>query len=221
MGERLKNEKLKKKILKEKIKLKREKRKIQKQKRKERKIKLIKLGTLFKILGLLNEPQETMLGYLENYMKLSFLDKNNLDIVGAKILSEREVENYDVNLEKRRQMFYLMIRKAALLEKLKIHLENPNVILGYLVKYKDLDEMQKKILYERGLELFNLKIKNKVDNKIASDEEKIRIIQALQMKKIDVTKYLKEKYNITIHNLRKAQYEEILRAENISLNDNR
>ena len=73
-----------------------------------------------------------------------------------------------------------------------------------------------KIKCLKYIKLSVYKIKNKVDNKIASDEEKIRIIQALQMKKIDVTKYLKEKYNITIHNLRKAQYEEILRAENIS-----
>ena len=35
-------------------------------------------------------------------------------------------------------MFYLMITKAALLENLNIHLEDPRIILGFLNKYKDL-----------------------------------------------------------------------------------
>ena len=45
------------------IKLKNRLRKLKYEKRQERKIHLIELGTLFKILDLLNESQEVMLGF--------------------------------------------------------------------------------------------------------------------------------------------------------------
>ena len=100
-------------------------------KRKERKIKLIKLGTLFRILNLLDEKQEVMLGFLEKYLKLTITEKEKLRIVGDKILSENKLKSYDDDLNDRKKMFYLMIRKAALLEKLNIHLEDPRIILGF------------------------------------------------------------------------------------------
>ena len=112
------------------IKTKRQIKKLAIKKRQERKIHLIQLGTLFNIMDLLNESQEVMLGFLEKYKDLSYQEKQEYFLIGERILSERDTENYDNDFNERKKMFFLMIRKAALLEKLKIHSENPKIILG-------------------------------------------------------------------------------------------
>lgn len=181
-------------------------------KRIERKRKLVKLGTLFRILDLLDEKQETMLGFLEKYSMLSELEKEKLTEIGAEILSTNKLKKYDDDLNNRKRMFFLMIRKSALLEKLKIHLENPNTILGYLSKYKNISESEKIKFSTRGTELFS-PIEKKIEeknNEKTTDKDKLKILIFLQEKGIDSTRYLKEKYNITIHNLNKKQMEEIL-----------
>lgn len=182
-------------------------------KRKERKIKLIKLGTLFRILNLLDEKQEVMLGFLERYLKLTIPEKEKLRVVGDKILSENKLKNYDDDLNNRKKMFYLMIRKAALLEKLNIHLEDPRIILGFLNKYKDLTKDEKLKLEERGKELFTPSEKKTLgttENEEATDKQKVEVLVYLQNKKIDSTKFLKERYNTSIHGLKRLQAEEIL-----------
>lgn len=182
-------------------------------KRKERKIKLIKLGTLFRILNLLDEKQEVMLGFLEIYLKLTVPEKEKLRVVGDKILSENKLKSYDDDLNDRKKMFYLMIRKAALLEKLNIHLEDPRIILGFLNKYKDLIKEEKLKLEERGKELFTPSEKKTLgttENEEATDKQKVEVLVYLQNKKIDSTKFLKERYNISIHGLKRIQAEEIL-----------
>ena len=187
-------------------------------KRKERKIKLIKLGTFFRILNLLDEKQEVMLGFLERYLKLTIPEKEKLRVVGDKILSENKLKNYDDDLNNRKKMFYLMIRKAALLEKLNIeklniHLEDPRIILGFLNKYKDLTKEEKLKLEERGKELFTpseKKILGTTENEEATDKQKVEVLIYLQNKKIDSTKFLKERYNTSIHGLKRIQAEEIL-----------
>ena len=182
-------------------------------KRKERKIKLIKLGTLFRILNLLDEKQEVMLGFLEIYLKLTVPEKEKLRVVGDKILSENKLKNYDDDLNNRKKMFYLMIRKAALLEKLNIHLEDPRIILGFLNKYKDLTKEEKLKLEERGKELFTPSEKKTLgttENEEATDKQKVEVLVYLQNKKIDSTKFLKERYNTSIHGLKRIQAEEIL-----------
>ena len=104
----------KKKILKKKKEI-RNLRKQQKRennrKRKERKIKLIKLGTLFCILNLLDEKQEVMLGFLEKYLKLTITEKEKLRVIGDKILSENKLKSYDDDLNDRKKMFYLIERQ--------------------------------------------------------------------------------------------------------------
>ena len=183
-------------------------------KRKERKIKLIKLGTLFRILNLLDEKQEVMLGFLERYLKLTILEKEKLRVVGDKILSENKLKNYD-DLNNRKKMFYLMIRKAALLEKLNIHLEDPRIILGFLNKYKDLTKEEKLKLEERGKELFTPSEKKTLgttENEEATDKQKVEVLIYLKNKKIDSTKFLKERYNTSIHGLKRIQAEEILKV---------
>ena len=205
----------KKKILKKKKEI-RNLRKQQKRennrKRKERKIKLIKLGTLFCILNLLDEKQEVMLGFLEKYLKLTITEKEKLRVIGDKILSENKLKSYD-DLNDRKKMFYLMIRKAALLEKLNIHLEDPRIILGFLDKYKDLTKEEKLKLEERGKELFTPSEKKTLgttENEEATDKQKVEVLVYLQNKKIDSTKFLKERYNTSIHGLKRLQAEEIL-----------
>ena len=206
----------KKKILKKKREI-RNLRKQQKRennrKRKERKIKLIKLGTLFRILNLLDEKQEIMLGFLERYLKLTVPEKEKLRVIGDKILSENKLKSYDDDLNDRKKMFYLMIRKAALLEKLNIHLEDPRIILGFLNKYKDLTKEEKLKLEERGKELFapsEKKTLGTTENEEATDKQKVEVLVYLQNKKIDSTKFLKERYNTSIHGLKRLQAEEIL-----------
>lgn len=184
-------------------------------KRKERKIKLIKLETLFRILNLLDEKQEVMLGFLEIYLKLTVSEKEKLRVVGDKILSENKLKNYDDDLNNRKKMFYLMIRKAALLEKLNIHLEDPRIILGFLNKYKDLTKEEKLKLEERGKELFTPSEKKTLgttENEEATDKQKVEVLVYLQNKKIDSTKFLKERYNTSIHGLKRIQAEEILKV---------
>lgn len=187
-------------------------------KRKERKIKLIKLGTLFRILNLLDEKQEVMLGFLEKYLKLTITEKEKLRVIGDKILSENKLnenklKSYDDDLNDRKKMFYLMIRKAALLEKLNIHLEDPRIILGFLNKYKDLTKEEKLKLEERGKKLFTpseKKIFGTTENEEVTDKQKVEVLVYLQNKKIDSTKFLKERYNTSIHGLKRIQAEEIL-----------
>lgn len=184
-------------------------------KRKERKIKLIKLGTLFRILDLLDEKQEIMLGFLERYLKLTMVEKEKLRVIGDKILSENKLKSYDDDLNDRKKMFYLMIRKAALLEKLNIHLEDPRIILGFINKYKDLTKDEKLKLEERGKELFTPSEKKTLgttENEEATDKQKVEVLVYLQNKKIDSTKFLKERYNTSIHGLKRIQAEEILKV---------
>ena len=210
----------KKKILKKKKEI-RNLRKQQKRenarKRKERKIKLIKLGTLFRILDLLDEKQEIMLGFLEKYLKLTITEKEKLRVIGDKILSENKLKSYDDDLNDRKKMFYLMIRKAALLEKLNIHLEDPRIILGFINKYKDLTKDEKIKLEGRGKELFTPSEKKTLgttENEEATDKQKVEVLIYLQNKKIDSTKFLKERYNTSIHGLKRIQAEEIIKSLN-------
>lgn len=184
------------------IKTKRQIKKLAIKKRQERKIHLIQLGTLFNIMDLLDESQEVMLGFLEKYKKLSYQQKQEYFLIGEKILSEREAKTYDDNLDERKKMFFLMIRKAALLEKLKIHLEDSKTILGYLNTFSQLSSEEKKSLEERGKEIF---INKPIRDTIISDEEKMKILKESIIKNINITKFLKDEFNTTIHNIKRSQ----------------
>lgn len=166
--------------------------KYQKEKRRIRKNKLIKLGTLFLITELLEESQDTMLGFLNNFEpKDEYLEE------GERFLKTRERINYPEYYDDKRILFYKMIRKSALLEKLNLHNLNPKNILGYLLKYKNLNRKEIESYNIIGRMMFN-----KTNNRPISDKEKIILLKICITKKIDFNKFLKEKYNsISIHNI--------------------
>lgn len=201
---------IEKKIQRKKRELKKLINKKSKEKRKIRKEKLIKLGTLFFILDLLDEPQENILGYLSEYKDLPENIKYTFSEIGENILKNKKSYN-DIDIQDRRYLFYRMIRKSALLEKLKLHLEDPNIIIGYLSHYKKTSEEDKKIFFEKGIEVFSNGRKN---DTIISDEEKLNLLKKSFVLKIDLTKFLRENYSLNIHEIKKSQYEIILQKLN-------
>ena len=180
-------------------------------KRQQRKIKLIKVGTLFFIADLLEESQEKMVAYLEKYLLLDDSKKKEFFQVGSELLAKENESFYEKHPEfSRKKILFLMIRKAALLEKLKIQMEDPKVILGYLSHYKFLSRIEKKELEKRGYELF-IKDNNQNRESTISDEEKLKLLKLSIQNNIDITRVLKEEYNCTIHSLKKSQLEILLK----------
>ena len=180
-------------------------------KRQQRKIKLIKVGTLFSITDLLEESQEKMVSYLEKYLLLDNTKKKELLQIGSELLVKENESFYEKYPEfSRKKILFLMIRKAALLEKLKIQMEDPKIILGYLSYFKFLSEIEKEELEKRGYELFT-KNNNQNIESIISDEEKLKLLKLSIQHNINITKILKEEYNCTIHSLKKFQLEKILK----------
>lgn len=180
-------------------------------KRQQRKIKLIKVGTLFFIADLLEESQEKMVAYLEKYLLLDDSKKKEFFQVGSELLAKENESFYEKHPEfSRKKILFLMIRKAALLEKLKIQMEDPKVILGYLSHYKFLSGIEKKELEKRGYELF-IKDNNQNRESTISDEEKLKLLKLSIQNNIDITRVLKEEYNYTIHSLKKSQLEILLK----------
>ena len=180
-------------------------------KRQQRKIKLIKVGTLFSIANLLEESQEKMVAYLEKYLLLDDTKKKELLQIGSELLAEENESFYEKYSEfSRKKILFLMIRKAALLEKLKIQMEDPKIILGYLSYFKFLSEIEKEELEKRGYELFT-KNNNQNIESVISDEEKLKLLKLSIQHNINITKILKEEYNCTIHSLKKFQLEKILK----------
>lgn len=190
------------------IKLKMSIRKENTKKRLNRKKKLISLGSLFYVLDLLEESQEIMLGFLLMYKELTPLEKENYLSIGAELLENRKKEDYSKDIEKRKILFYKMIKKSALLEKLKIYMEDPKIILGFLSTYQEKSLDEKKKYEEIGKEMLN--IKKNIDNRIISDKEKLEILRISIEKKINLTKILKEKYKKDIHSLKNNEYKEII-----------
>lgn len=181
-------------------------------KRQQRKIKLIKVGTLFSIADLLEESQEKIVAYLEKYLLLDDSKKKEFFQVGSELLAKEKESFYEKHPEfSRKKILFLMIRKAALLEKLKIQMEDPKIILGYLSHYKFLSEIEKKELEKRGYELF-IKDNNQNRESTISDEEKLKLLKLSIQNNIDITRVLKEEYNCTIHSLKKSQSEKLLRS---------
>ena len=180
-------------------------------KRQQRKRKLIKVGTLFSIADLLEESQEKIVAYLEKYLLLDDSKRKEFFQVGSELLAEENESFYEKYPEfSRKRILFLMIRKAALLEKFKIQMEDPKIILGYLSHYKFLSGIEKEELEKRGCELFT-KDNNKNRESIISDEEKLKLLKLSILHNIDLTKILKEEYNCTIHSLKKFQLEKLLK----------
>ena len=205
------NYNLDEKIAKKQKSLRASKKKYSLKKRQQRKIKLIKVGTLFFIADLLEESQEKMVAYLEKYLLLDDSKKKEFFQVGSELLAKENESFYEKHPEfSRKKILFLMIRKAALLEKLKIQMEDPKVILGYLSHYKFLSGIEKKELEKRGYELF-IKDNNQNRESTISDEEKLKLLKLSIQNNIDITRVLKEEYNYTIHSLKKSQLEILLK----------
>ena len=205
------NYNLDEKIAKKQKSLRASKKKYSLKKRQQRKIKLIKVGTLFFIADLLEESQEKMVAYLEKYLLLDDSKKKEFFQVGSELLAKENESFYEKRPEfSRKKILFLMIRKAALLEKLKIQMEDPKVILGYLSHYKFLSGIEKKELEKRGYELF-IKDNNQNRESTISDEEKLKLLKLSIQNNIDITRVLKEEYNYTIHSLKKSQLEILLK----------
>lgn len=173
-------------------------------KRLKRKEKLIKLGSLFFILDLLEEKQDLILGFLLEYKQLNNFEKEKLLLIGKEILLNKKNKKYSEDIREKKLTLHKMIKKSALLEKLKIHLEDPNIILGYLNTYKEKIKNNKEKYEKIGIELL------KDNNEIISDEQKLKILKISLENKINITKILKEKYNKDIHNLKINEYLEII-----------
>ena len=94
-----------------------------------------------------------MVAYLEKYLLLDDSKKKELLQIGSELLAEENESFYEKHSEfSRKKILFLMIRKAALLEKLKIQMEDPKIILGYLSQFKFLSEIEKEKLEKRGCE---------------------------------------------------------------------
>ncbi|WP_349764081.1 hypothetical protein [Fusobacterium sp. SYSU M8D902] len=172
------------------------KKKYQQEKRKIRKKKLIQLGTLFAICNLLEEKQETILGFLQDYQ-----NKEEYTKLGEQILKNKPVYSLPDDFLERKKYFYKIIRKSALLEKLKLHLENPNTILGYLSKYK--------FLTKDNIDSYTLTGQQIFKKNYLTDLEKIEVLRLFMNNNLDFRKYLKEKYNTNIENLNYIIYLQI------------
>ena len=152
-----------------------------------------------------------MVAYLEKYLLLDDSKKKELLQIGSELLAEENESFYEKYSEfSRKKILFLMIRKAALLEKLKIQMEDPKVILGYLSQFKFLSDIEKEKLEKRGCELF-IKNNNQNIESIISDEEKLKLLKLSVQHNIDITKILKEEYNCTIHSLKRSQLKNLLK----------
>ena len=109
-------------------------------KRKKRAKKLIKLGTLFEIENLVKEDKNLLLGYLMEFQLISEIEKERLKIQGNRQIEESRLEKIESleilegrsYLEKKKRLHEL-ITVGALFEKVKIHKEDPRILLGYLI----------------------------------------------------------------------------------------
>lgn len=83
-------ENIEKKIRKYQIEIRKNINKEKSSKRKARVHRLIQKGALFEILNLLEEDQETLLGYLSKFNSISEKEKNNYFEIGKNIFEERK-----------------------------------------------------------------------------------------------------------------------------------
>ncbi|MGK4198876.1 hypothetical protein [Fusobacterium sp. HC1336] len=191
------------KITKELKRLKKLKIKLSKEKRKKRKEKLIKLGTLFYICNLLEVEQETMLGYLISLKKINLEKIKELEKLGEKVLDSKPNLKYPETLLEKKKLFWKMIRKSALLEKIKLDKFSPKAILGYLNNFNNISEEKLEEYKQIGSSLLKRKIEN------ATDTEKMLLLKMSILKKIDISKMIKEKFKTDIHNITVLQYQEL------------
>lgn len=105
--ERLKNEKSKENKILKRINS-QEKKKKNKEKRKKREHYLIKVGALFEIVDLLDEPQQLLLGYLMQFQHLTDDQRKNLFYIGKLEFEKRERDKKNKNLINQEEIIELL-----------------------------------------------------------------------------------------------------------------
>lgn len=114
----LKIEKLEKKIKRYQIEMRKNANREKNLKRKARVHKLIQKGALFEILNLLEENQETLLGYLSKFNSLNSEEKKNYFNIGKNIFEERKRKK-EIDLEKNNGITTSQIIKLIELARVK------------------------------------------------------------------------------------------------------
>ena len=185
-------------------------------KRKKRAKKLIKLGTLFEIESLVHEDKNLLLGYLMEFQLNDEIAKEKLKINGNRKIEEtrlEKIESLEVlegkrYLEKKKRLHEL-ITVGALFEKVKIHKEDPRILLGYLIQLKNVSSERKNELKQLGKTEFEKTQKARIS---PTKDEILVLFKLYLIKRKDLMQEIWEKYQTrNLNSLTFFQYEFLLK----------
>ena len=181
-------------------------------KRKKRAKKLIKLGTLFEIESLVHEDKNLLLGYLMEFQLNDEIAKEKLKINGNRKIEETRLEKIEslealegkCYLEKKKRL-YELITVGALFEKVKIHKENPRILLGYLIQLKNVSSEKRNELKQLG----KIEFEKTQKSRISPTKDEILVLFKLYMiNSKDLMQEIWEKYQTrNLNSLTFSQYE--------------
>lgn len=181
-------------------------------KRKKRAKKLIKLGTLFEIENLVKEDKNLLLGYLMEFQLISEIEKDKLKIRGNRQIEESRLEKIESleilevrsYLEKKKRLHEL-ITVGALFEKVKIHKEDPRILLGYLIQLKHVSSEKRNNLKQLGKKEFE---KTQKARTAPTKEEILDLFKLYMINSKDLMQEIWEKYQTrNLNSLTFSQYE--------------
>lgn len=181
-------------------------------KRKKRAKKLIKLGTLFEIESLVHEDKNLLLGYLMEFQLNDEIAKEKLKINGNRKIEEtrlEKIESLEVlegksYLEKKKRLHEL-ITVGALFEKVKIHKEDPRILLGYLIQLKNVSSEKRNELKQLGKKEFEKTQKARIT---PTKEEILDLFKLYMINSKDLMQEIWEKYQTrNLNSLTFSQYE--------------
>ncbi|MGL5855743.1 conjugal transfer protein TraD [Cetobacterium sp.] len=180
-------------------------------KRKKRAKKLIKLGTLFEIENLVKEDKNLLLGYLMEFQLISEIEKDKLKIQGNRQIEESRLEKIESleilegksYLEKKKRLHEL-ITVGALFEKVKIHKEDPRILLGYLIQLKNVSAEKRNELKQLGKKEFEKTQKARI---APTKEEILDLFKLYMINSKDLMQEIWEKYQTrNLNSLTFSQY---------------
>lgn len=180
-------------------------------KRKKRAKKLIKLGTLFEIENLVKEDKNLLLGYLMEFQLISEIEKDKLKIQGNRQIEESRLEKIESleilegksYLEKKKRLHEL-ITVGALFEKVKIHKEDPRILLGYLIQLKNISAEKRNELKQLGKKEFEKTQKARI---APTKEEILDLFKLYMINSKDLMQEIWEKYQTrNLNSLTFSQY---------------
>ncbi|MGL5582588.1 MAG: conjugal transfer protein TraD [Cetobacterium sp.] len=181
-------------------------------KRKKRAKKLIKLGTLFEIENLVKEDKNLLLGYLIEFQLISEIEKEKLKIQGNRQIEESRLEKIESleilegrsYLEKKKRLHEL-ITVGALFEKVKIHKEDPRILLGYLIQLKTISLEKRNRLKQLGKKEFE---KTQKARTTPTKEEILDLFKLYMINSKDLMQEIWKKYQTrNLNSLTFSQYE--------------